>query len=161
MRTPPQAASAAAALTALLLPIHPTCPQAAHTPTIAPSGGGSGGEQAPPCALQLPKAASALAEGPLAMGVASSYKNDSFAQQMSLKEQHNPLAASSASAAGMARSSSGNPFSGEVGGCGAVGGRKGQSLKAAVGLFGVGRVAGGWLAGWLRGCGGKCEWQCP
>jgi hypothetical protein len=56
------------------------------------------------------------------MGVASSFKNDSYAQQLSLKEQHNPLAASSASAAGMARSSSGNPFSGEVGKRGVVGG---------------------------------------
>ena len=99
----------------MLLPTTPPAPQAAHTPTIAPSGGGWGGQQAPPCALQLPKAASALAEGPLAMGVASSFKRDSYAQQLSLKEQHNPLAASTASAAGMARSSSGNPFSGEVG----------------------------------------------
>ena len=97
--------------------------QAAHTPTIAPlAGGGWGGEQVPPCALQLPKATSSLSEGPLAMGVASSFKTrDPFAQQLSLKEQHNPLAASTASVAGMARSSSGNPFSSEVGGEGGGG----------------------------------------
>ncbi|KAI3423836.1 hypothetical protein D9Q98_009672 [Chlorella vulgaris] len=80
--------------------------KAAHTPTIAR---GPGSELTP--LGSQPKAAPGMSDGPLAMGAASSFKQqDSLAQTYAHKEQHhsNPVAGS------VARSSSGNPFSGEV-----------------------------------------------
>lgn len=105
--------------------------QAAHTPTISrsavggalPAGEGVGVGAPGATAKLLSKAASALADGPLAMGAVSSFKQDPVREALAAKEQHpnhhtNPLAGGPVS---MARSSSGNPFSGEVGGGRCVG----------------------------------------
>ncbi|KAL4432213.1 hypothetical protein ABPG77_005975 [Micractinium sp. CCAP 211/92] len=98
--------------------------KAAHTPTISrsavggalPAGEGVGAGAPGATAKLLSKAASALADGPLAMGAVSSFKQDPVREALAAKEQHpnhhtNPLAGGPTS---MARSSSGNPFSGEV-----------------------------------------------
>lgn len=88
-------------------------PQAATTPTIARAGGFGSAELAAAGEPALAKAASAMGEGPLGMGVAgASFKHDPLRGSASapLKQQFsNPMA-------GMPRTSSGNPFAGEVGG---------------------------------------------